>query len=73
MATTTSVIDPAPKVPAIDISVTSTTSTSSTTSQGAIGQVLTNATVIPYMRKIDIEFAAYRLRPYRRIYYYFDN
>lgn len=47
--------------------------TNTTTVDTKIGDTVTNVSYIPYMRAIDIDFVAYRLRPYRQIYHYFDN
>lgn len=46
---------------------------SSTTTQKTIGSVLTGVSIIPYMRSLAIDFLAYKLRPNRELWFYFDN
>ena len=47
--------------------------TNTTTVDKPLGEVVTNVSYTPYMRGLEIEFAAYRLRPYRKFWYYFDD
>jgi hypothetical protein len=47
--------------------------TNTTTVDRPLGSVLTNVSYIPYMRGQEIEFVAYRMRPDRYVYFYFDE
>ena len=47
--------------------------TNTTTIDTALANVVTSYSYIPNMRSLDIDFVGYGLRPYRKIYYYFDN
>lgn len=60
-------------VPEGTISIHQNIVTDTTTIENPLGQVVTNYSYIPFMREIDIDFVGYGLRPYRKIYYYFDN
>lgn len=44
-----------------------------TTSEKTVGSVLTGVSIIPYMRSIAIDFLAYKMRPNREVWFYFDN
>ena len=50
-----------------------TTVVTNTTTVDRLASVLTNASYIPYMRGQEIEFVAYRLRPFRMMFGYFDD
>ena len=47
--------------------------TNTTTVDTELATVVTNFSYIPYMRKIDIDFIAYKLRPFRQVYCFFDD
>jgi len=51
----------------------STIITNTTTVQSSLGEVVTDASIIPYMRELAIDFVAMKMRPNRQIYYYFDD
>lgn len=47
--------------------------TNTTTVDNSLGAVTTNYSYIPYMRKLDIDFVGYRMRPFRQVYCFFDD
>lgn len=47
--------------------------TTKTVTETVIGNVLTNVSLIPYMRYLPIDFIGYRLRPNRQVWFYFDD
>jgi len=47
--------------------------TNTTTVKKVVGSVVTNVSIIPYMRALAIDFVGYKLRPDREIWFYFDD
>lgn len=50
-----------------------TTTTSTTESSLRFNNGVVDASIIPYMRRLDIDFRAVGLRPNRRVYFFFDD
>lgn len=48
-------------------------STGQTTSTSRFDNGVIDISIIPYMRKIDLQFVAESMRPQRRVYYFFDG
>ena len=60
-------------VPISDIIIETNIITNTTTVDRDIEEVITSIDLVPYMRGLPIEFAAYKLRPSRQSWLYFDN
>lgn len=52
---------------------TTTVKTSVSVTERVAGSVLTGVSIIPYMRALAIDFIAYKIRPNRELWFYFDN
>jgi hypothetical protein len=60
-------------VPNPDIVIDTQINTNTTTVERQLGEVVTSADLIPYMRGLAIEFAAATLRPNRQSWFFFDD
>ena len=60
-------------VPISDIVIETNIITNTTTVDRDIEEVITSVDFVPYMRGLPIEFAAYKLRPSRQSWLYFDD
>lgn len=60
-------------VPVSDIVIETNIITNTTTVERDLEEVITSVDLVPYMRGLPIEFAAYKLRPSRHSWLYFDN